>query len=149
MLQNNKPLPIFLCLGEGAETGNYLLVPAGKFVSISGRLLVAMLELVPDASVELPGVFWLQPTNTSAARMVIVDSVIIDFISLLRDFRVHVFLDVADKRCPLGCVRAMGCLPQVCFFISRAAFLRQDRAELWVNDVKRANAPCNFCFSTK
>jgi hypothetical protein len=70
------------------------LVLAGKFVFISGRLLVAgkfvfpalaplMLELVPDVSDELLGVFWLQPTKANAARMVIADSVIIDFISSL------------------------------------------------------------------
>ena len=33
------------------------------------------------------------------------------------------------------------------FFISRVAFLRHDGTDLWANDVKRANAPCNFCFS--
>jgi hypothetical protein len=34
------------------------------------------------------------------------------------------------------------------FFISRPAFLRHDGFELWANAAKRANAPCNFCFST-
>ena len=62
------------------------------FVFISGRLLVDgalapfILELVPDASVELEAVFWLQPTSANAARMVIADSLIVDFISLLLMF---------------------------------------------------------------
>jgi hypothetical protein len=70
------------------------LVVAGTFVFISGRLLVAgrlvvappvllapfMLELVAGVSVELLGVFWLQPTSANMVRAVIADSVIIDFI---------------------------------------------------------------------
>jgi hypothetical protein len=70
---------------------------AGIFVFISGKLLVVgilsvpplvllapfILELVADVSVELLGVFWLQPTSANAARMVIADSMIIDFISAL------------------------------------------------------------------
>jgi hypothetical protein len=99
------------------------LVLAGKFVFISGRLLVAgilvlpllaplMLELVADVSVELLGVFWLQPASASAARIVIADSEIIDFISLLSNFRFN-FLDVAGKRCPVDCVRDMGCSPHL------------------------------------
>ena len=68
------------------------MVLAGIFVFISGRLLVDgilvplasfALELVADASVEPLDVFWLQPTSANAARMVIADSVVIDFISLL------------------------------------------------------------------
>ena len=73
------------------------MVLAGIFVFISGRLLVdgrlvvpplappapATLELVAEASVEPPGVFWLQPTSANAAKMVMADSVIIDFIRSL------------------------------------------------------------------
>jgi hypothetical protein len=86
------------------------LVLAGKLVFISGRLLVAgmfvfitgtllmadilvvppivlpaplILELVAEVSVELLGVFWLQPTSANAAKTVIADRVIIDFISSL------------------------------------------------------------------
>ena len=59
---------------------------------MSGRLLVDDIlvllapftfEFVADVSVELLEVFWLQPTSVNAARMVVADSVIIDFISLL------------------------------------------------------------------
>ena len=73
---------------------------AGKLVFISGRLFVAgvfvvppivllaplILELVAEVSVELPGLFWLQPTSANAATTVIADSVIIDFISSLFSF---------------------------------------------------------------
>jgi hypothetical protein len=73
------------------------LVLAGKFVLISGKLLVAgilmvppivpavlpILELVAELSVEPLGVFWLQPANANAARKVIADKVIFDFISSL------------------------------------------------------------------
>ena len=83
-------------------------MPAGKLVFISGRLFVAdmfvfitgtllmadilvvppivplapiILELVVEVSVELLGVFRLQPTSVNAANTVIADRVIIDFIS--------------------------------------------------------------------
>ena len=73
------------------------MVLAGKFVFISGKLLVAgilvvptivpavlpILELVAEVSVEPLGVFWLQPTSANAARNVIADRVIFDFISSL------------------------------------------------------------------
>jgi len=79
-------------------------VLAGKFVFISGRLLVVgilvlppivplaplMLELVAEVSVELPGVPWLQPTSANVARAVIAENVMIDFIRSL--FRVHCWL---------------------------------------------------------
>ena len=88
-------------------------MPAGKFVFISGRLLVAgrfvfitgtllmadmlvvppivllppiILELVAEVSVELLGVLWLQPTSANVAKTVIADNVIIDFISSLFHF---------------------------------------------------------------
>ena len=68
------------------------MVVAGVFVFISGRLLVAgrlvvppptlfILALVADASVELVAVFWPQPTSANAARMVMADREMIDFIS--------------------------------------------------------------------
>lgn len=73
------------------------LLVAGMFVFITGTLLMAdilvvppivllaplILELVAEVSVELLGLLWLQPASTSAARTVIADSVIIDFISSL------------------------------------------------------------------
>ena len=86
---------------------------AGKFVFISGRLLVAgmfvfitgtllmadmlvvppivllaplILELVAEVSVELLGVLWLQPTSANVAKTVIADNVMIDFISSLFHF---------------------------------------------------------------
>lgn len=79
--------------GKFVVTSGKLLV-AGKLVLITGTLLTpdTMLvvtvgplvplkpELVVEVSVELPGVFWLQPTNAQAARKVIADSVIMDFI---------------------------------------------------------------------
>ena len=98
------------------QTINYWSVLAGKLVFISGRLLVAgmfvfitgtllmadilvvppivllaplILELVAEVSVELLGLFWLQPTSASAARTVIADRVIIDFISSLLHFSCH------------------------------------------------------------
>ena len=82
---------------------------AGKLVFISGRLFVAgifvfppivlpaplILELVAEVSVELLGVLWLQPTSANAAKTVIADSVMIDFIGSLFHFgcrqRVFVF----------------------------------------------------------
>ena len=76
------------------------LVVAGMFVFITGTLLMAdilvvppivllaplILELVTELSVELLGVLWLQPTSTNAAKTVIADRVIIDFISSLFHF---------------------------------------------------------------
>jgi hypothetical protein len=76
---------------------NYCLVLAGKFVFVSGILLVAGIlvvpptvplaplvpELVTEVSAELPGVLWLQPTRANAARPVIADSAIVDFIKLV------------------------------------------------------------------
>ena len=73
------------------------LLVAGMFVFITGTLLMAdilvvppivlpaplILELVAEVSVELLGVFWLQPTSANAAKTVIADRVIIDFISSL------------------------------------------------------------------
>ena len=70
------------------------------FVFITGTLLIAdilvvppivplaplILELVAEVSVELLGVLWLQPTSANAAKTVIADSVIIDFISSLLHF---------------------------------------------------------------
>jgi hypothetical protein len=67
------------------------LLVAGIFVSKTGTLLMAdilvlppltALELVAEASVELPGVFWLQPTNANAAKAAIAKGVIIDFMSV-------------------------------------------------------------------
>jgi len=58
------------------------LVLAGEFVFIFGRLLVAVLELVPDVSGGVLVVFWLQPTSVNAARMVIVANAMIDFIKV-------------------------------------------------------------------
>ena len=76
------------------------LLVTGKFVFMIGTLLMAdilvvppivllaplILELVAEVSVELVGVLWLQPTSAKAAKMVISDSLIIDFISSLFHF---------------------------------------------------------------
>jgi hypothetical protein len=82
-----------------------LVVLAGIFVFMFGMLLVAILLVVPPimplvrlifelgdgVSVELLGLLWLQPTSANAARTVIADSGMIDFIRLCFVFIVPVY----------------------------------------------------------
>ena len=68
------------------------LLVAGKFVFMSGTLLItgvllvapsAMLELVDDVFVEVLEPLWPQPARVNAARTVMADSVIFDFIGFI------------------------------------------------------------------
>jgi len=71
---------------------------AGVLVSMSGKEFVAgifvlipvasdALELVDCVSLELPGVFWLQPTSANEARAVIANNVTVDFICFLSSLK--------------------------------------------------------------
>ena len=76
------------------------LFVAGALVSMSGKEFVAgifvlipvasdALELVVCVSVELPEVFWLQPTSANEARAVIANNVTVDFICFITSLKIR------------------------------------------------------------